>query len=78
MASESARVIRFKLTSGNIVIQADMDRFGEDGSLDDNVESFLSHDEADARESLFGSSKRSPAGHSVDVTKGHDCGQDHL
>jgi len=50
--------------------QADMDRFGEDGSLDDNVESFLSHEEADPRESLFGNSKRSPAGHSLDVSKG--------
>uniref|UniRef100_A0A7I4DAC1 LisH domain-containing protein n=1 Tax=Physcomitrium patens TaxID=3218 RepID=A0A7I4DAC1_PHYPA len=49
---------------------ADMDRFGEDGSLDDNVESFLSHEEADPRESLFGSSKWSPAGHSMDVSKG--------
>ncbi|KAJ7533570.1 hypothetical protein O6H91_13G055100 [Diphasiastrum complanatum] len=48
---------------------ADMDRFGEDNSLDDNVESFLSHDEADAREGLFGSNKRSPAGHSLEVTK---------
>lgn len=47
-----------------------MDRFGEDGSLDDNVESFLSHEEADPRESLFGTSKRSPAGHSMDVSKG--------
>ncbi|KAG0605882.1 hypothetical protein M758_9G095200 [Ceratodon purpureus] len=49
---------------------ADMERFGEDGSLDDNVESFLSHEEADPRESLFGGSKRSPAGHSMDVSKG--------
>jgi len=48
---------------------ADMDRFGEDGSLDDNVESFLSHEEADARESLFGTSKP-PAGHNMDVSKG--------
>ncbi|RWW00103.1 hypothetical protein GW17_00036948, partial [Ensete ventricosum] len=29
---------------------ADMDRFVEDASLDDNVESFLSHDEADPRD----------------------------
>jgi S-formylglutathione hydrolase FrmB len=54
----------------NFECQADMDRFGEDGSLDDNVESFLSHEEADPRESLFGNSKRSPAGHSMDVSKG--------
>jgi len=38
--------------------------------LDENVESFLSHEEADPRESLFGGSKRSPAGHSMDVSKG--------
>ncbi|KAH9558982.1 hypothetical protein CY35_06G035600 [Sphagnum magellanicum] len=49
---------------------AEMDRFGEDGSLEDNVESFLSHEEADPRESLFGTSKRSPAGHNMDVSKG--------
>ena len=50
-----------------------MERFGEDGSLDDNVESFLSHEEADPRESLFGGSKRSPAGHSMDVSKGESA-----
>jgi WD40 repeat protein len=38
----------------------DMDRFGEDGSLDDNVESFL-HDDTDLRD---------PAGRCMDVTKG--------
>lgn len=31
-------------------LQADMDRFVEDGSLDDNVESFLSHDDTDPRD----------------------------
>ncbi|KAH0989648.1 hypothetical protein GBA52_001131 [Prunus armeniaca] len=29
----------------DLELQADMDRFAEDGSLDDNVESFLSHDD---------------------------------
>ncbi|XP_078168203.1 transcriptional corepressor LEUNIG isoform X2 [Carex rostrata] len=44
------------------VIQlADMDRFVEDGSLDDNVESFLSHDEMDPRETM---------GRGMDVAKG--------
>ncbi|XP_020593471.1 transcriptional corepressor LEUNIG-like [Phalaenopsis equestris] len=33
-------------------VQADMDRFVEDGSLDDNVESFLSHDDADPRDAV--------------------------
>lgn len=51
------------------VVQAYMDRFAEDGSLDDNVESFLSHEEADQREPIFSCSKRSP-GHSMDVSKG--------
>ncbi|CAK9179219.1 unnamed protein product [Ilex paraguariensis] len=40
---------------------ADMDRFGEDGSLDDNVESFLSHDDTDPRDSV---------GRCMDVSKG--------
>lgn len=51
-------------------MQADMDRFAEDGSLDDNVESFLSHEEADQRDALFSCGKRSPSGHSMDVSKG--------
>ncbi|KAM7493211.1 hypothetical protein LguiB_027820 [Lonicera macranthoides] len=41
--------------------QAEMDRFVEDGSLDDNVESFLSHDDTDPRD---------PVGRCMDVTKG--------
>lgn len=45
----------------NIQSQADMDRFVEDGSLDDNVESFLSHDDADPRDTI---------GRCMDVTKG--------
>ncbi|THU63384.1 hypothetical protein C4D60_Mb01t15200 [Musa balbisiana] len=40
---------------------ADMDRFVEDASLDDNVESFLSHDDADARDVV---------GRSMDAAKG--------
>ncbi|KAJ8497715.1 hypothetical protein OPV22_008267 [Ensete ventricosum] len=40
---------------------ADMDRFVEDASLDDNVESFLSHDEADPRDVV---------GRSMDAAKG--------
>lgn len=40
---------------------ADMDRFVEDGSLDDNVESFLSHDDTDPRD---------PVGRCMDVSKG--------
>ncbi|KAJ9702488.1 hypothetical protein PVL29_004299 [Vitis rotundifolia] len=40
---------------------ADMDRFVEDGSLDDNVESFLSHDDTDPRDTV---------GRCMDVSKG--------
>lgn len=38
-----------------------MDRFVEDGSLEDNVESFLSHDDMDPRDAV---------GHCMDVSKG--------
>lgn len=44
----------------DIELQADVDRFVEDGSLDDNVESFLSHDDTDPRD---------PVGR-MDVSKG--------
>ncbi|KAH7511868.1 hypothetical protein FEM48_Zijuj12G0028500 [Ziziphus jujuba var. spinosa] len=40
---------------------AEMDRFVDDGSLDDNVDSFLSHDDADPRDRV---------NHCSDVTKG--------
>eukprot|EP00268_Persea_americana_P050405 TRINITY_DN547_c0_g1_i5.p1 TRINITY_DN547_c0_g1~~TRINITY_DN547_c0_g1_i5.p1 ORF type:complete len:1206 (+),score=292.55 TRINITY_DN547_c0_g1_i5:267-3884(+) len=40
---------------------ADMDRFVEDGSLDENVDSFLSHDDADPRDTV---------GRCMDVSKG--------
>lgn len=42
-------------------VQTDMDRFVEDGSLDDNVESFLSHEETDHRDAV---------GRCMDVTEG--------
>ncbi|MCH86083.1 transcriptional corepressor LEUNIG-like, partial [Trifolium medium] len=45
----------------DIELQADVDRFVEDGSLDDNVESFLSHDDTDHRD---------PVGR-MDVSKGN-------
>uniref|UniRef100_A0A2C9U9G2 LisH domain-containing protein n=1 Tax=Manihot esculenta TaxID=3983 RepID=A0A2C9U9G2_MANES len=44
----------------DLELQADMDRFVEDGSLEDNVDSFLSHDDADPRDTV-------PR---MDVTKG--------
>ncbi|KAF7817216.1 transcriptional corepressor LEUNIG-like isoform X1 [Senna tora] len=45
----------------DLELQADMDRFVEDGSLDDNVESFLSHDDTDPRDTV---------GRCMDVSKG--------
>lgn len=45
-----------------VILQADMDRFVEDGSLDDNVESFLSHDDTDLRDTV--------GGRCMDVSKG--------
>ncbi|KVH87806.1 LisH dimerization motif-containing protein [Cynara cardunculus var. scolymus] len=41
-----------QLWDDNDIVQADMDRFVEDGSLDDNVESFLSHDDTDPRDTV--------------------------
>lgn len=34
----------------NFELQGDMDRFVDDGSLEDNVESFLSQEDADPRD----------------------------
>ncbi|CAN6459022.1 unnamed protein product [Victoria cruziana] len=34
------------------IVQADIERFVDDGSLDDNVESFLSHDDIDQRDTV--------------------------
>ncbi|KAL5990416.1 hypothetical protein ACLOJK_011316 [Asimina triloba] len=47
----------------------DMEHFGDVGSLDDNVESFLSHDEVDAKD-IFGALKRSPTEQNTDSSKG--------
>uniref|UniRef100_A0A1D1YR16 Transcriptional corepressor LEUNIG n=1 Tax=Anthurium amnicola TaxID=1678845 RepID=A0A1D1YR16_9ARAE len=47
----------------------DIEHFGDVGSLDDNVESFLSHDDGDARD-IFAALKRSPTEHNTESTKG--------
>lgn len=47
----------------------DLEHFGDVGSLDDNVESFLSHDDGDGRD-LFGALKRNPSEHAPDTSKG--------
>ncbi|XP_028759828.1 transcriptional corepressor LEUNIG_HOMOLOG isoform X1 [Neltuma alba] len=56
-------------SSTNQLLQDDMERFGDVGSLDDNVESFLSHDDADGRD-LFGTLKRNTSEHTTDASKG--------
>ncbi|KAM7258227.1 hypothetical protein ACFE04_013968 [Oxalis oulophora] len=45
----------------DIALQADIDRFVEDGALEDNVESFLSQEDTDGRDAM---------GRSMDVSKG--------
>lgn len=50
-------------------LQGDLEHFPDVGSLDDNVESFLSHDDADARD-IFSALKASPAEHKSELTKG--------
>lgn len=46
----------------------DIDQFGDVGSLEDNVESFLSHDDGDGRD-LFGTLKRDPE-HTAEAPNG--------
>ncbi|XP_030477206.1 transcriptional corepressor LEUNIG_HOMOLOG [Syzygium oleosum] len=46
----------------------DIDHFGDVGSLDDNVESFLSHDAGDGRD-VFGKLKQNAAEHAADSSK---------
>jgi hypothetical protein len=52
--------------------QDDLEQFGDVGSLDDNVESFLSNDDGDPRD-IFAALKRSPAEPSPAVSKGNVC-----
>jgi hypothetical protein len=47
-----------------------MEHFGDVGSLEDNVESFLSHDDGDGRD-LFGALKRNPSEHAAETSKGN-------
>ncbi|KAH9680897.1 transcriptional corepressor LEUNIG-like protein [Citrus sinensis] len=46
----------------------DMEHFGDIGSLDDNVESFLSQDDGDGRD-LFGTLKRNPSEQATETSK---------
>ncbi|KAF5752478.1 WD-40 repeat family protein [Tripterygium wilfordii] len=47
----------------------DLEHFADVGSLDDNVESFLSHDDGDGRD-VFGTLKRNPSEHNAEASKG--------
>lgn len=47
----------------------DLEPFGDVGSLDDHVESFLSNDDGDARD-IFAALKRSPVEHNPEPSKG--------
>ncbi|KAB1213272.1 Transcriptional corepressor LEUNIG [Morella rubra] len=48
----------------------DMEQFGDVNALDDNVESFLSHDGGDGG-NLYGTVKQSPAEHQKESSKGN-------
>ncbi|KAL6978786.1 hypothetical protein U1Q18_020455 [Sarracenia purpurea var. burkii] len=52
----------------------DMEHFGDVGSLDDNVESFLSHDGGDGRD-LYGTLKQSLTEHKTESSKGFSFGE---
>ncbi|CAL0328452.1 unnamed protein product [Lupinus luteus] len=56
-------------SSTNQLLQDDMEHFGDVGSLDENVESFLSQDDGDGRD-LFGTLKRNQSEHTTDASKG--------
>ncbi|KAK2445490.1 putative mannitol dehydrogenase [Trifolium repens] len=49
-------------------LQDDMEHFGDVGSLDDNVESFLSQDDGDGK-NLFGTLKWNPSEDAIDASK---------
>ncbi|KAL1344078.1 hypothetical protein AAHE18_08G022000 [Arachis hypogaea] len=57
------------LASSSNLLQEDMDRFGDVGTLEDNVESFLSNDGGDEG-SLYGSIKQNPAEQQKESSKG--------
>lgn len=50
-------------------MQEDIEPFGDVGSLEDNVESFLSNDDGDVRD-LFGTLKRNSAEQAAETSKG--------
>ncbi|XP_061366985.1 transcriptional corepressor LEUNIG_HOMOLOG-like isoform X3 [Gastrolobium bilobum] len=57
------------LASSANLLQEDMERFGDVGALDDNVESFLSNDGGDGG-NLYGTIKQSPAEQQKESSKG--------
>lgn len=53
-----------------IMVQEDMEHFGDVSVLDDNVESFLCHDGGDGRD-LYGTLKQNPVEHKTEPSKGN-------
>ncbi|XP_042053535.1 transcriptional corepressor LEUNIG_HOMOLOG-like [Salvia splendens] len=51
----------------------DLENFGDVGSLEDNVESFLSHDGGDGN--MYGSLKQNLTGHKTETSKGFSFGE---
>lgn len=51
-------------------MQEDIDRFGDVGSLEDNVESFLSNDVGDGRD-IYGTIKQNPTELQKESSKGN-------
>lgn len=67
----SAAVIIFRDPDCNLILlQDEIDHFGDVGSLDDNVESFLSPDDGDGRD-MFAKLKQNPTDHVAETTKGN-------
>lgn len=51
--------------------QDDLENFGDVGSLEDNVESFLSHDGGDGN--IYGTLKQTLTGHKTESSKSNCC-----
>ncbi|KAM2733054.1 hypothetical protein EV2_036532 [Malus domestica] len=67
--SSSNRIVLTLLLTESFSVQDDTERFGDVGSLEDNVESFLSNDGGDRRD-LYVTLKQSPKQRHKDSSKG--------
>ncbi|XP_028126917.1 transcriptional corepressor LEUNIG_HOMOLOG-like [Camellia sinensis] len=57
-----------------ILVQEDIEHFGDVGSLDDNMDSFLSHDGGEGRD-LYGTLKPGLTKHKTESSKGFSFGE---